>query len=479
VTSDQRPKRRTSPREFFMKKKSADASAVGGKDDLWLFYGDEFLVKEQVRQLLDKHVSPEFRNTNFIVLDGSNLDLGELSSQLFTPSLFGGERVILVDQTPAFVGRTDRDKLLAKVTQSWRSGSRRAALKALSQLLTVAGVDPSDVERGSEWLSEVAGDSVSADEKDILRAAGQALLEDGRLKSAGSDEALIEELISSPFPEGTVLIFTAPAVDRRKKVVKVFDKRGQVVECAAREQKYGGGLDRSFFDKRVKEWLTEKGKRISQDGLDEMYARSGKELRQLHGEMEKLAGFLGDREMVTPKDVQAVFSDFHEASFFDFTNALRTADIRKCLPALHENLKLVDHPLQTLGAIATDVRKLLVARELLFTVFRTEWRPDISFERFKPLAQAARDKNPEMAQKGKYKLLSMNDYPLYLALKDAQKFPMEQLVRIMEAVLEADVMMKSSRLGHQSPKSILEDLVFAICSPGGAVPPRGQGIPRN
>lgn len=453
-----------------MKKESADTSAIGGKDDLWLFYGDEFLVKEQVRQLVDKNVSPELRKTNFIVLDGGNLDLGDLSSQLFTPSLFGGERVILVDQTPVFAGRTDRDKLLAKVTQSWRAGSRRAAAKALGQLLAVAGVDPSDVERGSDWLGEVAGDSLSADDKDILRAAAQGLLEDGKLRSAGNDEALIEELISSPFPEGTVLIFTAPAVDRRKKVVKAFDKRGRVVECAVREQKYGGGLDRSFFDKRVKEWLTQKGKRISPEGLDEMYARSGKELRRLHGEMEKLVGFLGERDMVTAKDVQAVFSDFHEASFFDLTNALRTADIRKCLPALHENLKLVDHPLQTLGAIANDFRKLLVARELLFTVFRNEWKPDISFERFKPLAQAARDKNPDMAQKGKYKLLSMNDYPLYLALKDAQRFPMDKLVRIMEAVLEADVMMKSSRLGYQSPIAILEDLVFTICSPWGAVP---------
>lgn len=460
-----------------MKKKSADSPGEGGKDDLWLFYGDEFLVKEQVRDLVDKRISPELRKTNLIVLDGGNLDLGDLSSLLFTPSLFGGERVILVDQTPAFAGRTDRSKLLTKVTQSWRSGSRRASLKALSQLLAVAGVDLTDSERGSEWLSEVAGDSASADDKDILRAAAQALLEDGKQKFAGTDEQLIEDLVSSAFPEGTVLIFTAPAVDRRKKVLKVIEKRGRVVECVAREQKYGGGLDRSFFDKRVRAWLTERGKRIAQDGLDEMYARTGKELRRLHGEMEKLVGYVGDREMVTAKDVQAVFSDFHEASFFDLTNALRTADIRKCLPALHENLKLVDHPLQTLGAIAADVRKLLVARELLFTVFRNEWRPDISFERFKPIAQAAREKHPELAQKGRYKLLSMNDYPLYLALKDAQKFPMQKLIRMIEAIREADVMIKSSRLGHQSPNSILEDLVFTICRPGRTVSQRRQGIP--
>ncbi len=460
-------------------KKSPAPPVPGGKDDLWLFHGDEFLVKEQVRQLVDRKLSPELRKTNLIVFDGNNLDLGDLSSQLFTPSLFGGERVILVDQTPAFMGRADRGKLLAKTTQSWRAGSRRASLKAFSQLLAVAGIDLSDTQRGTEWLNEVAGDSTSADDKEILKAAAQALLEDGAPKSSTTDEQIIEQLVSSPFPEGTVVVFTAPAVDRRKKVVKAFDKLGRVVECAAREQKYGGGLDRSFFDKRVKDWLSEKGKKISRDGLDEMYARSGKELRRLHGEIEKLVGYIGARESVTAKDVQSVVSDFHEASFFDLNNALRTADIRKCLPALHENLKLVDHPLQTLGAIASDMRKLLVARELLFTVFRTGWRPNISFDAFKDLARDARDRHPEMAQKGKYKLLSMKDYPLYLALKDAQRFPMDKLVGIMEALLEADVMLKSSRLGYQSPGSILENLVFTICSPSGTLPSRGEGSPRS
>ncbi|MFH1117883.1 MAG: DNA polymerase III subunit delta [Pseudomonadota bacterium] len=460
-------------------KKSAEAAAPGGNDDLWLLFGDEFLVKEQVRQLVDRKISPELQKTNLIVFDGNNLDLGDLSSQLFTPSLFGGERVILVDQTPVFMSRTDRGKLLAKTVQAWRAGSRRASVKALSQLLSLAGIDPAETRRGSEWVSEAAGDSISAEDGEILRAAAQALLDDGGAKSATNDEHLIEHIISQPFPEGTVLVFTAPGVDRRKKVVKIFDKRGRVVECAAREQKYGAGLDRSFFDERVKEWVSEKGKKISRDGLDELYARSGKELRRLHGEIEKLVGFIGERDGITAKDVQAVVPDFHEASFFDLANALRTADIKKCLPALHENLKLVDHPLQTLGAIASDMRKLLVARELLFTVFRTGWRPNISFEGFKPLAQTARDKHPEMAQQGKYKLLAMKDYPLYLALKDAQRFPMDKLVRIMEALLEADVMLKSSRLGYHSPKSILENLVFVICSPASNLPSQGQGLSKH
>jgi hypothetical protein len=59
----------------------------------------------------------------------------------------------------------------------------------------------------------------------------------------------------------------------------------------------------------------------------------------------------------------------------------------------------------------------------------------------------------------------MKDYPLYLYLRDAQKFPMEKLTRIMEAVLGADVLMKSSKLGAHAPRAILENLVLTICTP--------------
>jgi hypothetical protein len=40
---------------------------------------------------------------------------------------------------------------------------------------------------------------------------------------------------------------------------------------------------------------------------------------------------------------------------------------------------------------------------------------------------------------------------------------MERLIKIMEAILEADVMMKSTRVGNRSPEAIMENLVLTIC----------------
>ncbi len=452
-------------RGLVMKKKASSEVASEARDSLFLIYGDEFLVKEQVQKLAADFLEPELKATNLIVLDGNSLDLSLLSLHLFTPTLFGGSRLIVVDQTTLFMGRADQRKLVEKAVGAWKAGDRKGAMRAVAQLLNLVGLDSRDVESGSDWLNEVLGDSEGPEDREILSAAARAFAENGAKVQSVSDETFVEELISSSFPEGTALVFTAPAVDKRKKIFQALHKRGTVVECTLREEKYGAGLDKDFFDRRVREVLEAAGKKVSTEAMEKIYSSSGKNLRRLHSELDKLIGYVGTRSQVTAQDVEAVFSDFHEAAFFDLANALRTADIRKCLPALHENLKIVAHPLQTLAAIASEFRKLMAARELLFTVFRSSWRRDLTYERFKGEVGKIREAHPDLSGKGKFKVLSMKDYPLYLLLKDSQRFPLERLIRIMEATLEADVMMKSSRLGHHAPEAILEKLVFTICEP--------------
>jgi DNA polymerase III delta subunit len=59
----------------------------------------------------------------------------------------------------------------------------------------------------------------------------------------------------------------------------------------------------------------------------------------------------------------------------------------------------------------------------------------------------------------------MNEFALFNLLKVAQNFTMERLLSIMEAILDADVLLKSSRLGARSPQVILEKVVYTICKP--------------
>ena len=190
-----------------------------------------------------------------------------------------------------------------------------------------------------------------------------------------------------------------------------------------------------------------------------------RDLRQLHAEIDKLVAFVGDRKEINVQDVETLFDDSHETEFFEFTNALRSAELAQCLPALHKNLRMVSHPLQTLAIMANDIRRLMVARELLFSTFRETWKPGMSYDGFVPILRKALQDDPRAKEKGTYNLLAMNEYALFNLLKVAQKFTMERLLGIMEAILEADVLLKSSRLGARSPQVILEQVVYAICKP--------------
>jgi DNA polymerase III subunit delta len=448
-----------------MKKKASSSERAETSDGIYLFFGDEFLVKERVNKLVDDFLDPKLRATNLIIFDGVNLDAAGVSSHVRTPSLFGGERVIVIEQTTLFMGRTDEGKLAVKAIESWKAGDRKVAFRAMGQLLNLAGLKSSDIQQDVDWTDQILGNSAGPEERVALTRLAEAYLEGGRPSGATGDQELIEDLVLSPLPEGTILVFTAPGVDKRKKIFKTVEEKGRVVECSVQQEKYGTALDKTFFEERVREVLSRSGKEIAPEALEKMYARSGIEIRRLESELGKLVGYVGERRKITSRDVETLFSDFHEAAFFELNNVLRTADLKRCLPALHENLKVVSHPLQTLAAMATEFRRLMVARELLFTVFRSSWKRGMTYQSFLPVLKKAREENPGLTQKGKLNLLAMKEYPLYLYLRDAQKFPMEKLTRIMEAILEADVMMKSSRLGSQAPKAVLENLVMIICAP--------------
>ena len=446
-----------------MPKTDVKKSDSGQPVSVYVFFGDEFLVKEAVQGLVARTLDPDLRKTNLIVLDGGSLRVGDLASHVLTPSLFSGPRVILVEQTPIFMGKVDSGKVLDNLLSAWAQERHEAALTGFGQLMALSGIESTALTGEPEWVNEVAGDKIDAGQRTALQQVAQAFFDSGRRVETSTDEAAVEELLSGTFPEGTVLVFTAAAVDRRKKIVKAVEKHGRLVECAVSRDRRGVGMERAFFDQRVKEELGKANKKIAHGALEAMYVRCGKDVRQLHSELEKLVAYLGSRAEVTRADVEAVFTDFHESVFYELTGALRAGDLPRSLVALHENLSGGAHPLQIVAAIANEFRRLTVARELLFTVFRPYWKPGMRYESFVQVLGEVRNEQPSKKSKEKLDLLALKEYPLYLYLRDAQKFPIDKLIKIMEAILEADIAFKSSRLSRTAPGTILENLLFRIC----------------
>jgi DNA polymerase III delta subunit len=431
------------------------------KPHIYLIYGDEYLVKEHVKKLVGQFLKPEESATNLTVFDGAGLDAAALETELFTPSLFGGNRVLLVEQTSVFMSRANEGKLLAKALDGWKSGQSKACFRSFGQFLGVAGMGLNDL-ADPKWVEEAAADS-SPEVKDALSKLAEAFVQSGQNITKGDDKVIQSVLEETPPPD-TSLIFTASDIDKKKKLVKLFEKKGRVVECAAQIQKYAAGLDRDFFQDQVKETLEVHKKKMTPRGMERLYSRAGADMRGLKSELEKLVTYVGNRCEITDRDVDAVTLDLSAPTFFELTNVLRTRNLAKSLTALHENMKIVEHPLQTLASIMADFRKLIAARELLFTAFAGHWRKGMRYNDFVKILPEVKKAHPELSGKGKFRLFNLKDYPLYLLLKDVEIFPMRDLIRIVEAGLEADMMMKSTRVGGKSPELIIERLVHEICS---------------
>jgi DNA polymerase-3 subunit delta len=433
--------------------------------ELILFHGDEFLITDRVSGLVDTLLDPTSKATNFKIFDGSSLDVGDLVTHLLNRPLFGGIRVALVERTTLFMSQANLSKIIERIVDAWKVGDFKIAYRYLKQLAGSVGAMTDPGVFTSDWLNEI--DEVSrldALDRETLLQAGAAFSSDFSGLISSGDENVIFELVQKGLPEDAYLIVTAASVDKKNRLYKAFQERGQVEELKPRFDKSAVKLDKAYFQRAVKEFLMVQEKTISSEALDLAFMRSGKDLRRIRSEFQKLVSYLGERSEISARDVQDLFSDFHEAAFFDLARAIRESNPKKLLIALHENLQVVDHPLQSLAAMASEFRKLIAARELLFTVFRSNWKPDITFDQFVSLAAKVRsEKPPEKSIKSKLNLLNQKDFPLFQLLKTAQAFPLERLIKIMEAILAADIQIKSSKLGSFAPEIILENLVLAIC----------------
>ncbi len=449
-----------------MKKKDSDGAKKGSPSSVYLLFGDEYLVKTAARDLCAELCGPNEEKAALVVLDGVTLDYGQLVSEVFTPSLFCSDKVIFVEQTPVFSGKGNFGKLISKTCETWRSGEKTSSIRNFAQLCLAANIDSQNSIFDLSELQESIGSTLSENDKQTLSEVASAFLIDPPVLRGLQDDSTLIDLISSPLPQGVTLIFTASAIDKKKKLFKALEKHGQLTEFTPLQEKFSSGLQKNYFKKLVDEFLSQHGRTIAPDALNKVYERSGKDIRRIHSELEKIITFLGERTQITVRDVDELFLDFHEAMFFDFLTVLRTADIKKCLPALHDNLRIVAHPLQTLAAISSEFRKIIVARELLFSELKNNWKSNITYDQFVKLMKDFRSTHSTVSSKSKFNPALMKDYPLYLTLKTAQNYTMEQLTYVMESILEAETAMKSTRIGSVSPESVLQELVLKICSLG-------------
>ena len=243
-------------------------------------------------------------------------------------------------------------------------------------------------------------------------------------------EASREKLIAllTDLPEYCCLIFVYDTVafsqDRRlKKLYQAVENHVQCVEF----RKQSGAELRAWIQRQAQRG----GKFLDNATADYLAFRTDSSLSTLQSELQKLTAYAAG-EQITRQDVDAVVEPTLTAVSFDISNAIADGSYERALQKLRDLLAMQQEPILLLGAISTQIRRMLYAR--------------ILSENGRGAGDLAT-------------LCGIGDYPARLTMGAVRQLSYRFCARAAELCLEADRQMKCS---YVAPQRVLELLLIGL-----------------
>jgi DNA polymerase III subunit delta len=461
---------------------------------VYLIYGEEVLYRAIHDALVSAILPPEARELNHEGIEGDPENVPALLDRMNTYSLLSGAKVVSFQNAKLFYSRQGKETLLEKAGSAWDAGDKRKAAGYVLSAMGALGLTLEDMgERGggiaqlmtdpqeAGWLEEVFR---FCREKQMTTPSGKE----------GADR--LQQAVERGFPEGNYLIITTDLVDRRRSLFTCLKEAGTVVDCSV--PKGNRQVDRraqeELLRERVARILTPRGKHLEPRAFAALMELTGFDLRTFSGNLEKLALFSGDRQTITARDVASVLDRTREDPIYEFTGAVCDRDLDRAFFQLKALLSQNIHPLQVMAALVNQFRKVMLAKAFTlsdhgrawhgtmdYTVFRSRVLPAIKAydaelsetnERMAEMTSASAEGGTAPGKKAKKKksrtaelMVAQNPnnaYPVYLMLKKAALFSMEELMRIYGELSDVDMLLKST---PQDPRILLETLLLHICAP--------------
>lgn len=420
-----------------------------------LIHGDDFLVHEACKALLDLLAPAEGRAFSLERFDGQTVSWNEIEASLRTPSLFPGRKTVWVENGPYFQTQERKTDLSQQALELWSEGEKEKAARLLQRLLLMAGWTSKKWEKtqpplSSSQLAEIFGASGKDSEKEIqeLCAFSRTLDSDWDQQAVGEGAGMME-VLEQGLPSWAVLMIVVSQVDRRTALYRKFQEKGTVLDLEL-ERERSGKPNRETLGAFLDRKLRDAGKEIEPRAREAVLERAGEELWALHQELEKLLLYAGEESRIRPEHVEKVCLHLSDDWVFDLTRAIAERDVVRALGHLQNLLSQGEAPLKLLAIVANEVRRLLLARQLLEGDLKARWRSRMTFQEFQRILHQGEP------------LLTRNPYGDYLTLQRAELFTTAELVGSLERVYRTDRRLKSSA---GTPRITMERLMIDLCRP--------------
>ncbi len=305
--------------------------------------------------------------------------------------------------------------------------------RALAQLLAAA-VEPSVRDFNFAAISVAGGDL-----DDALAMARQFPMISARRMvvvtgfEAISDDRQLERLkeyLRAP-AETTVLVFVSDGLDNRRNISTMLRKTCETVSFEPLDEREGAPA-------WIREYVTRAGGFIEPAAAAWLVGMVGVDLLRLSSELDKLMAYVGEKGRIGRQEIDELVRNAREHSNFELTDAIVDGDRRRALQLLDRIYANTSESQQglavmILGAIASNYRKMLAARELM--------------------AQNA--PNSEVA-----KAVGMPPFAVTRFNERVRKVRPERILRGIARIAETDVALKTSLA---TPRLQLELLICELC----------------
>jgi len=440
------------------------AAAAGHHRPVYLFTGESFATGAAARALLDALVPESRRAFNLETYEGRTTPIVTVLDSLRMPGFFAGVKVLWVRESPLFLSGEKRPDLTAALLAAWKDGREPEAAERLLTLVALAGWSQEQFLE-TRWAAlpktrvrEVFGEELDAEQLAQIDAIrGACVARDLGLSAYRDESGILLEFLEAGVPPNAVLLFTATAVDARKRLVKRLQELGAVIDLSAGRER-SGALNRATVDELVQNTLRAFGKRLAPEAQQLVVQRAGTDPAMLAMELEKLCLYVGEQGTIGVDDVRCTFRDMAESWIFDFTGALTARQLARALPLLRGLFEQGEPPLRLLAMIAREVRMLLLARESLESSLRGKWQADLQFNTFQSRVAPHLDADTRQA------FGNAHPFVLYRRFQDASRIDIGTLRQALCKLSDLDGQLKSSR---HDPAMLLEAFVIDWCRVGG------------
>ncbi|MBL8187873.1 MAG: DNA polymerase III subunit delta [Acidobacteria bacterium] len=241
---------------------------------------------------------------------------------------------------------------------------------------------------------------------------------------------LLKAYLKKPV-DTSVLVFVSDGLDNRRNISTALRKGCEVVSFEALDERDGA-------PNWIRDYVTRAGCSMDAASAAYLVGMVGVDLMRLSNELDKLIAFVGDKGRITQDEINELVRHSREHSNFELTDAVVDGDRKKALNLLHRIFDNASENPQTLslmilGAIASNYRKMLGAKELM--------------------KQNA--PNSEVA-----KIVGMSPYVVGRFNERVRRVETRQILDGIQCIAATDVALKTSMA---TPRLLLEILICELC----------------